>query len=96
VERLPVGTKEFLVVDVSDALQNLSTLDGTVPTFDVIEEDGTPKITAAGGTLDPSRPMAVLCLVDTASWTPAEYRLFVTINAAPEVPRIGPFDFVVE
>lgn len=95
MERLPVGTIEYLIVDVSDQLGNLTTLDGTVLTFDVKPEDpaGTPMYTNQPATND---VMKVKCLIDTSTWVPGEYSLFITIHATPEQPRLGPYKFKVE
>jgi hypothetical protein len=93
MERLPVGTKEYLIVDVSDRLNNLTTLDGTVITFDVNHENGTEKYDDEPASND---GMKVRCLIDTTGWEPDEYGLFITIFAAPEQPRLGPYAFKVE
>jgi hypothetical protein len=95
MERLPVGTKEYLIVDVSDRLDNLTTLDGVVITFDVLSEDieVNPMYESQPASND---GMSVKCLIDTTDWDPDEYSLFIDFIAAPEEPRLGPFKFKVE
>jgi NADP-dependent 3-hydroxy acid dehydrogenase YdfG len=92
VEKLAVGTREYLLVDVKDRLSTLTTLDGLAITFDVKDRDGTNKYTAAAAT---NVGMIVRCLVDTAGWTAGKYSLWVNIVVGPETPRLGPFDFEV-
>jgi hypothetical protein len=93
---LPVGTKEYLMLDVDDLLDVLTTLNGTTPTFDVKDQAGAFKYTAQAAT---NVGMRLYCLVDTAlggAWAAGNYRLYVNFTTAPELPRLGPFTFVVD
>lgn len=93
--RIPKGSKEFLVVDVEDKLNQLTDLTGTNPTYDVKLRDATSNIlTAQTAAIGPG-VMQLECLIDTGTWVVGTYDLFVTFNNAPEVPRIGPFEFEV-
>jgi hypothetical protein len=93
VERLTLGTKEFLVVRVRDRLGRLTTLEGTDPTFDVRERGQTEYLLQGIGAT--ASGMNALCLVDTEAWTPATYDLYMQFNSSPEIPRLGPFSFDV-
>lgn len=93
MQEYPVGTIEYFVVDVTDRLNNLTTLDGFTFTFDVKARiDGTSKYTAHAAIHD---EMKILCLVDTTGWDLGIYQLWATIHATPESPRLGPFEFTV-
>jgi len=93
---LPQGTKEHLIVDVADLLTNLVTLDGTTPKFDVKDDADVMKYTQQAAT---SVVMRMFCLIDTMSggaWTAGTYRLYIYFTTAPELPKLGPFTFVVD
>jgi hypothetical protein len=95
VERLPLGSKEYLVVDVTDRLTNLTSLDGVPLTFSVTDNEGAPKITNQSAS---NLGMKAYCLIDTnlpALWTPDEYRLTLKLSVGSEVPVLGPFAFKV-
>lgn len=95
--RVPLGTKEFLVVDVEDKLNQITDLTGTNPTFDVKLRDADPGdyvVEGQAASIGPA-PMQLECLIDTATWVVSTYDLFVTFTNAPEAPRIGPFEFEV-
>lgn len=97
---LTQGTKEYINVDVVDALGGIATLDGTTPKFDIIgpSPSSTSKYTqqAALNTV-----MKLKCLVDTSAghpnglWTTGTYKLYVNFTTAPELPRLGPFEIEV-
>ena len=95
---LPQGTKEHLVVDVDDELNNLPTLDGTTPQFRVLmpDPDDADKVawTSTGLTV---QVMKLFCLIDTSvgPWDGGTYRLYVRFTTAPELPVLGPFEFDV-
>lgn len=93
---LPKGTKEYVVVEVVDALNNLVDLAATTPKYDVKYSDDSLTITQATPII---QLMKLFCMIDTrttpASWPAGEYRVYVDFTAAPELPRIGPFSFTV-
>jgi hypothetical protein len=93
---LPQGTKEHLIVDVADLLTNLVTLDGTTPKFDVKNDADVLKYTQQAAT---NQVMRLFCLIDTNSggiWAAGTYRLYVYFTTAPELPKLGPFSFIVD
>ena len=90
--RITLGTKEFLVVDVSDKLDNIDDLAGTNATFDVLLEDETVLLENQTALVD---GMRVFCLVDTTAWDEGDYMLYLKFNIAPEIPRLGPLRFSV-
>lgn len=92
MERLPLGSKEYLVIDVTDRLNNLTTLDGVAMTFDVTDNEGTSKLSNQPAS---NEGMRAYCLIDTAGWTPDEYRLTLELTIGAETPRLGPFPFKV-
>jgi hypothetical protein len=92
--RLPKGTKEFLVVIITDKLQTLTDLaTANSVTFDVVKEDGDLQVSDAICDVD---GMAALSLVDTTTWNEGLYELFVKIDAGVQKPVLGPFKFEVE
>lgn len=93
--RIPKGSKEFLIVDVEDRLEQITDLTGTNPTYDVKLRDATSNLlTAQSANIGPGL-MQLECLVDTSSWALGTYYLFISFNNSPEIPRIGPFEFEV-
>lgn len=91
MQEYAVGTKEYFVVEVTDRLENLTTLDPYTITFDVKEKrTGDDKYTDASAS---NEGMSVLCLLDTSGWDVGRYLLWTTIVAEPESPRLGPFEF---
>jgi hypothetical protein len=92
VERLPLGSKEYLVVDVTERLNNLTTLDDIILTFDVTDNEGTDKINDEPAT---NQDMKAYCLIDTTGWRPDEYELSLKMIVGVEAPILGPFPFKV-
>lgn len=93
MQEYPAGTIEFFVVDVTDRLEAITSLDGYSLSFDVkFREDGVAKYTAQFAT---NEGMKIKCLLDTTGWAVGPYLLWVTILASPESPRLGPFDFKI-
>lgn len=93
---LTQGTIEYLIVEVTDELHTLADLTGTAPKFTVLDTNGVIKVNEANGT---PVGMKVYCLVDTTAgglWTGGNYRLYLRLTTAPEVPRLGPFAFTVD
>jgi hypothetical protein len=97
MEVLTRGTKEYLVVEITDTLNNLTTLSGADPTFDVVTDDDDETAIVTGQSCI-IQDMLALCLMDTTDEAFAEgnYKAFVKFNALPEVPRLGPFRFRVD
>ncbi len=98
VTLLTQGTKEYLLVDVTDESAQLTTLTGTSPRFDVYTESGVAKILAQPAVIDPVLLLRMRCLVDTSMptlWDEGNYFLYPTLDTLPEVPRLGPYLFVV-
>ena len=86
---------EYILVDLSDRLKNVTDLSPLSPTFDVEDEEGNPVVSA-------QNPAVVLmqlrCLIDTtlsAFVKGGNYNLFVKFDAAPESPKLGPVEFGV-
>jgi hypothetical protein len=92
---LKVGTTETLLIDVKDTLGNLSDLNDGGPIYDVYDANDVQKYNGAVATVDPSAVMTAHCLVNTTGWTPGHYRLYLRFVAAPDSPRVGPFEFKV-
>jgi len=95
MESITVGTKETLIVDVTDRLGNLTDLSAATPRFDVKDKNGVFKqqdqVPVVVG-------MQARCLIDTTaggSWTPGHYFLYVRFTAAPDSPVLGPLEFKV-
>lgn len=97
MRRLTQGSIEFLVVDVEDQLENVNTLDGTSPTYTIIEEaGGAIKVNNQPANND---GMSVYGLADTTQptlWEPGLYKMYVGFTIGPETPRLGPFKFRVD
>lgn len=92
MRKLIVGTKEQLDIHVADDLGTLTSLTGTNPTFDVLDETDAYKYQAEGAS---SVGMTAYCLIDTAGWTEGRYRLILNFTNLPEAPKLGPFHFLV-
>lgn len=93
MEDIPVGSTEYLVVDVTDRLDSITDLTGFTITFDVIPESGGDNLYIA----EPAtgEGMLIRCLVDTTDWIPGHYLLYTNLDLGVEKPRLGPFDFRV-
>ena len=92
---LPQGTKEFLIVDVDDASDQLTTLVGTTPKYDIKDSTGTLKVNQGTPT---AVGMRLYCLADTTAgglWAGDTYRLYVNFITGGEAPKIGPMEFIV-
>lgn len=93
---LPQGTKEYLMVDVTDETNNIVDLAALTPQYTVLKPDDSAMI---AWTTAPVVLMKVKCMIDTNTptvWPGAAYRIFVRFTATPELPWIGPFVFDVE
>lgn len=94
---LTKGTKEFLPIKVADALQNLTTLDGTGLVHDLYKANESETLIYANqATLNDG--MIALPLIDTTptAITEGDYNCFIKFTTLPEVPRLGPFTFRVD
>src|SRR6266487_4581371 len=95
--RLTLGTKEHLILNVSDRMKNITTLDGTNAQFDVRLKDDPPLSTwIVQNVAVTNIGMTAYCLVDTTGWVEGRYELYIHFSALPEAPRLGPFDFRVD
>lgn len=91
------GSKEYVAVDLNDEFSILTTLDGAGLTYDVTDRAGNFKYQNQAGL---NVGMQARCMVDTTSgsnppWAEGEYNLYIKFNSLPEVPRLGPFKFLV-
>jgi len=93
MEKLTKGTKEFLVIPVTDTMGNLTEI--TAATYDIVtgNDPAEEVLTGASAVVD---GMTILPLIDTADMDIGPYDLFVQFTALPEVPRLGPFRFRVD
>ena len=93
MERLTKGTKEFLVIPVTDTQGNLTSI--AAATYDLYtgDDEATEIIAGQSCVVD---GMTILPLIDTTSLDEGPYDLFVTFEALPEIPRLGPFRFRVD
>lgn len=97
LEVLVKGTKEYIVVEVTDTLNNLTTLGASSPTYDVVTDDDDETLVVDGATAI-TEGMLALCMIDTTpvDFDEGKYKLFLKFEALPEVPRLGPFRFRVD
>jgi len=97
IVRMAQGSKEYIDVTVTDETDQVTTLTGTSPKFDVVDDTNTFKQTAVACNIAPSG-MMLQCLVDTnvgGLWTKGHYNLYVYWTIGSETPREGPFDIYV-
>ena len=100
MQTLVKGTKEYLIVDVTDILGTIVSLTGSNPVFDIYQDE-TPILLSQAAS--PSN-MRLLCLLDTSlvvGGAPpvqleGEFELYVQFTALPEVPRLGPMKFRID
>lgn len=99
MEEYAVGTIEYFIVDVADHLFNLTTLDVYNLTFDCRADPpvyaGDPPLVEWKYKDEPATNdgMKIQCLMDTTDWEVGVYLLWAVIEASPESPRLGPFEF---
>src|SRR5512134_3452 len=108
--RLAPGTKEnlgFKLTDILPSTDAITTLVGLTPTFDIVRADEaeTPVITGQAASISTGDPMLALCFIDTTLtggvpvaplFPEGKYWLFFKYTNSPEVPRLGPFPFLVD
>lgn len=92
MERLTVGTVEYMRVHVEDRSQQISELPASL-TYDVKAPDDTFKYNAQAGN---RIGMTAYCLLDTTGWAVGQYRLYVRFPVSPELPLLGPLPFLVD
>ena len=93
------GSKEYVLVNVGDRLEDVTDLTPLTPTFTVYDKEDTPMQVDVPADVDADDNLIAKCLVDTATptpWASNEYRLFLTLHASPEQPVLGPVPFMVE
>ena len=91
----PLGTKEYAVVEVEDALNTVNNLAALSPEFKVLNPDPIDTDKLAWATVTVVNLMKLHCLIDTTGWTGGTYRLFVRFTATPEIPWLGPYEIDV-
>jgi hypothetical protein len=97
VVRMARGSKEYIDVQVTDETEQVTTLVGSSPKFDVLDDLGATKQSAVNCVVAPSG-MMLQCLVDTTVgglWALGHYNLYVYWTIGSETPREGPFDIYV-
>lgn len=109
--RLAPGTVENLGLKMTDILpapDGLTSMTGTGPTFDIVRADEaeTPVVTGQSASIAVGDEMLVLCLIDTTLddggippaplFPEGKYWLFLQFTNSPEIPRLGPFPFLVD
>ena len=93
------GTKEYMLVSVGDRLEDVVDLGPLCPTFTVYAPDDVPKQTNVPAEVDTDNKLVGKCLIDTTSggnWASNVYRLYLTLQAGSETPKLGPVKFKVE
>lgn len=93
------GTKEYMLVTIGDRLEDVIDLGPLSPTFSVYDPDDVLKQTNVPAEVDTDNKLVCKCLIDTTSggnWVSNEYRLYLTLSAGSETPKLGPVKFKVE
>lgn len=98
--QIALGTKQYLLVEVTDVAGTVVDLSTHSPTYTVRDDSDNSGYNAQAGL---ATDMTVYCLIDTTvdpagafTWVAgAHYRLWVGFTLAPENPFLGPFDFYV-
>ena len=93
MERLTKGTKEYLVIPVTDSLGNLTSIGAA--SYDIYTGDDAASEVVMGAVAVVDG-MKIFTLVDTTDMDEGPYDLFVQFEASPEAPRLGPFRFRVD
>ena len=91
----PLGTKEYAVINVADALNTVADLAPLSPMFKVLNPDPTDTDKLAWAAVTQVTLMKLFCLIDTTGWTGGTYRIFIKFTATPEVPWLGPYELEV-
>jgi len=92
-----MGTSEYLVVDVTETLGEVTTLVGA--TFDIYDSQYLGKVVSDSNDVIVDG-MRVKCLIEPVElWGGRnDYELYLNLTGLPtaEVPRLGPIRFTVE
>lgn len=96
MEELIKNTKEYLPVRLKDRLGALTTLDGIAVAFRVTKDNDAQTEVVAWTTCG-NNGMSALPLIDTtaAAFVAGKHNLYIRVNVAPEIPILGPFEFMV-
>lgn len=92
------GSIETLVIDLDDALDNLSDLSGTGCEFQVRKHDNTVIQDWSPIQTYVAKPMRAGCLVNTtvpSLWASSRYGIYLRFTANLDTPVVGPFEFSV-
>ena len=89
------GSKENVHVDFVDRSDTVTSLSGSGPTYDVIDESEVFKVTAGSATASGMRITVLLDTTIGGTWAEGEYRLFVKFTVGSQVIRKGPFYFQI-
>lgn len=95
MESVTIGSKEELIVDVKDLIENYTDLSALAPRYDVKDKAGNVKM---NNQVPIVNLMRLRCLIDTTlggNWVAGRYDLYVRFTAAPEAPVLGPLEFKV-
>ena len=99
MQEYPLGTKEYLTVDVTDRLGLVTSLEGYTINYEILFRE-TQVIAQEGSSSVEGATMTVLSMLDTTTtgyeayvWVVGPYQLYITISASPEAPKLGPFEF---
>lgn len=98
---IPKGSKEHVRVELADASGAVTDLSGASPKFDVQEPDGSYAQgdgTYANAVAASASGLIITCLVDTTDAdyvVGSEYKLYVWFSVGSEIPRKGPYPFLV-
>lgn len=98
--QIALGTKQYLLVEVTDIADQVSDLSTHNPRYTVKDEAGNVAYNDQAGL---ATDMTVYSLIDTTvdpagafAWTvDLHCLLWVRFDLAPENPYLGPFDFYV-
>jgi hypothetical protein len=91
-----MGTSEYLVVDITEALGEITTLASA--TYDIWDSNYTEKVVSNSADVI-VEGMRVKCLIEPVeAWGRNDFELYLTLTDLPtaETPRLGPIRFSVE
>jgi hypothetical protein len=92
------GSIETLIIDLDDAIDQLTDLSTTSCTFEVKDRAGAVKQAATAIVTYGGHPMRAGCRVDTTQpslWPSSRYSIYLTFTDNPDTPVVGPFEFSV-
>lgn len=95
--KIAKGSKQYLPVKVTDALEALTTLTGSDLRFSIYKTDEAETVVIANASCS-NNGLIALPLVDAKTLITAEglYKLFISFVASPEEVVLGPFFFTVD